>query len=171
MVMVVVVVVTVVVMVVGVQAGKSPRGIAPATKCSAPATKSALQGHKVPRLSTAPATKSALQGPQSTAPVTTSENEPHVQKSRFTSRVTKSEHVEDYQCCACHEIYRNLHIEVKPLRPLAPVTMKVDFGPPKHEVSLAPATKSDHQSACGTATRAHAQSKCTSRISRGMNVL
>ena len=104
--------------------------------------------------------------------------------------------------CTCHEIRapqrsppcmskvlhlpRNLHFEVKPLRSLAPFR-KNRLEPPRHEVSLAPATKSGHhvrkcarhhnESPVATSTRASPpdsaslRSKCTSRISRGMHVL
>ena len=79
---------------------------------------------------------------------------------------------------------RNLHVKVKPLRSLAPV-MKSRLSTTKTR-GLAPAAKSDHhvrkcarhhnESAVARSTRPcrfrePAQSKCTSRISRGMNVL
>ena len=74
--------------------------------------------------------------------------------------------VEVHECCACHEIGamlglprylrfevhkvlclpRDSHFEVKP--PIPCMSGKVDFGPPKHEVFLAPATKSHHVRKC-----------------------
>ena len=96
--------------------------------------------------------------------------------------------------CTCHEIraprrsppcpMRLPHIEVKPFRSLH-LSRKVNFGPPQHEVSLAPATKSDHhvrkcarhhnESAVATSARSShlgfASLKCTWRTSRGMTVL
>ena len=97
------------------------------------------------QLSTAPATKFALQGPQRTAPApaTVSENEPHVQKVTIH--------------CTCHEIRacrrpppcpkcfacHNICASASNCSDLLHLSRKVDFGPPKHEVSLAPAMKSD----------------------------
>ena len=124
---------------------------------AAPATKSALRGSQ----SAVPATKSALLGSQSAV-----YTEPHTIHCTCRSRNEIRGPRRSPPCpkrCACHEIIRNLHFEVKPLRSLAPVTNKVDFGPPKHEVFLAPATKSDHharkcarrynESAVATSTR------------------
>ena len=152
-------------------------------------TKSAIQGSQ----SAVPATKSALQGSQSaTAPATKSENEPHVEVSRFTAPVRKSERLEDFhhaqspKCCTAPAMKSALRSKAAPI----PCTCheKSTLEPPKHEVSLAPATKSDHhvrkcaqhhiESAVATSTRSQptrfsepAQSKCTLRISRGMHVL
>ena len=42
--------------------------------------------------------------------------------------------------CTCHEICISKQNRSDPLH----LSQKVDFGPPTHEVSLAPATKSDH---------------------------
>ena len=169
------------------------------------ATKSALQGPQ----STAPATKSALfkvhkvlhlpqnlhssrstkyctchkictlQGPQSTAPATKPANEPH---PKLTIH------------CTCHDwsaskiatmskvlrLPRNLHYRSDPLH----LSRNVDFGPPKHELSRVPATKSDHyvrkchnESAVATSTRrghpdsASLHSRSALRGFRGMHVL
>ena len=76
--------------------------------------------------------------------------------------------------CTCHEIRarkrspfkvlrlpRNLHFEVKPL------SQKVDFGPSKPQRER---SRDKHQRQ-PTRFCEPAQSKCTSRISRGMNLL
>ena len=128
-----------------------------APQCTAFATTSALRGPQ----STAPATKSALQHSPSAAPATISENEPNVAKSRSIAPVTKLERVQ-----------------------ITTISKVLPFGPPKHDGSLAPATKSDHRvRKCAgrhneersrgkhppqpTRFCEPAQSKCTSKISRG----
>ena len=94
--------------------------------------------------SAAPATKSARRG-SSAVLATKSANEPHVRKSRFTAPVTKSELLDDHRHVqsAAPATKSALRSEVKPLRSLAPVTTSRLWAP-KHEVSIAPATKSDH---------------------------
>ena len=71
-----------------------------------------------------------------------SANEPHVQKSRFTAPVTKSELLDDH-----HHVLKVLRLLRKiAFRSKTPpiLSRKVDFGAPKHEPSLAPATKGHH---------------------------
>ena len=60
-----------------------------------------------------------------------SHDSPHLSQNQSTSKITTMSKV--------LRLPRNLHIEVKPLRSLVPVAR-----PPKHEVSRARATKSDH---------------------------
>ena len=119
-----------------------------------PATKSALQASQ----SAAPATKSALRNlhfevTKYTAPATISENEPRVEKSPFTAPV----HVQKML-----RLTRDLHFEGKPL---SDPCHKVDFGPPKHDVSLAPATKSDHH--VRKCARRHNESAVATSTHRG----
>ena len=75
---------------------------------------------------------------------TKSANEPHVQKSRFTAPVTKSELLDDH-----HHVQNAAPATKTAFRSkTAPIPCtcheKSTLDPPKHEVSLAPATKSDH---------------------------
>ena len=105
-----------------------------------PATKSALRGSP----SAVPARKSALQGSPSAAPATKSANKPHVQKSRFTAPVTDSEIVDDHHHVeSAVPATKNCISKYNSSEPLH-LSRKVDFGAPKHEVSLAAATKSNH---------------------------
>ena len=187
---------------------QGPQSIASATKSApqnppsiAPATKSALQGpqntappakstRKGPQTaapatmlqgsqSVAPATKSALSGPKYCAchEVCTSRfpsqtqhlNEPHVQKSRLTAPATKSEQAQT-----------NTMSKVLCLPDLLHLSQKVDFRPPKHEVSLAPATKRARATTRAQSRRAPSPAHQILRacavemlfdISRWMNVL
>ena len=71
----------------------------------------------------------------------------------------KSERLEDHrhvQISACHEVCTSKEKRSDPLR----LSRKADFGLPIHEVSLAPAKKSDHhvrKNARGPATRAQSR--------------
>ena len=142
------------------------------SQSAAPATKSPLQGPQ----STAPAMKCAFQGPQSTAPATIPENEPHVQKSRCTALVKKSERLEDYHHaqsaapgtqsthrsktapipCTCHE---------RPTLDLQ--STRIPLRLPRQVATM---SESRHKHPPWTTRFCEpAQSKCTSRISRGMN--
>ena len=132
---------------------------APATKSAlrgsqsaVPVTKSALRGSQ----SAAHATKSAHRGSQSAAPATKSPNETHIQKSRFTAPVTKSELLDDHHrvqsaAPATNTVSKALRLPRK-LQSNTSDPLHLSRKAPKHEVSLAPATKSDH----------HVQ-KCTRR--------
>ena len=73
-------------------------------------------------------------------------------KSRFTAPVKKSELLNDHHHVqsAAPAKKKKLHFEVNSSDPLH-LSRKVDFEARKHEVSLAPATKSDHHD---TTTRA-----------------
>ena len=132
---------------------------------AAPATKSALRSSQ----SAAPATKSALHGSQSTAPAT--KNEPHVQKSRFTAPVAKSESLEDHRHVQSAAPATKSALRSKAA--LIPCTLhlsrKVDFGPPKHEVSLPPATKSDHH--VRKCARHHNESAVTTSTTAATQIL
>ena len=129
---------------------------------------------------TARATKSALQGPPSPAPATKSANEPHGQKSRFTAPVTKSERVEDH-----HHVQSPAPATKSALRSkTAPIPCTChEKSTLDHQITRFPVTTMS-ENACSATTRAQsrhpprptkfcepAQSKCTSRISRAMNVL
>ena len=120
------------------------------TKCCAYTTKSTL------RFTKCCACHETHRGSQSAARATKSANEPHVQKLRFINRT-------------CHEIraarrsrpcpkYCTRHKICTLRSKTAPVT-KFDVEPPKHEVSLALATKSDrmYEHAHGTTTRAQSR--------------
>ena len=114
-----------------------------------PATKSTLRGSESGVL----ATKSALRGSQSAAPVTKSAC-PNV-TIHCNQPATKT---------ALRSINRS---------DLLRLSRKVDFGPPKHEVSLAPATKSGHHvRKCASATRAQSREAPTAatQISRACAV-
>ena len=155
------------------------------TRIAAPTTKSALRCSQ----SAAPATKSAFQDSHAADKVfrrknaskdnvqlpkrsfcarlpPISVNDPRVQKSQFTAPGTKLERIEDHRapcpkCCACHEICISKQHRSDPLH----LSRKVDFGPPKHEVSLALATKSDHQ--VGKCAQRHNASAVATSTRRG----
>ena len=114
----------------------------------------------------------------------------HVQMSRFTAPVTKSELLDDHHMSKVVHLPRKLHLEVKPFRSLAPVTKsRLWSAKTRGEVSLAPATISDHHvrkkmRAAPQRERSRgkhpppagrfcepAQSKCTWTMSRVMDVL
>ena len=97
---------------------------------AAPATKSAHRGSQ----SGTPATKSAVRGPQSAVPATKSA----LRGSQNAVTATKS----SLRGSQVLYLPRNLQFEVSRSDPLH-LSRKVDFGVPKHEMSLAPATKSD----------------------------
>ena len=91
------------------------------SQSAVPATKSALRGSQ----SAVPATKSAHRGSQSAVPATKSANEPHVQKSKSHDSLRMSRNLSSSTITALSKVLhlpRNLHLEVKPLRSLAPVT-------------------------------------------------
>ena len=85
---------------------------------------------EVHKLSAVPATKSAHRGSQSAAPVTKSAR----RGSQSAELLDDHDHVQSIL-----RLPRKLHFQVQQLRSLAP-----DFEAPKHEASLAPATKSPH---------------------------
>ena len=97
-------------------------------------------------------------------PATKSANEPHVQKSRLSAPVTKSELLNDQRQVQSAAPATKTAIEVKQLRFLA-LSRKVDFGAPKHEASLAPATKSGHH--VPKCTRRHNESAVARSARRG----
>ena len=127
--------------------------------------------------------KSTLRGSQSAVPATKSANEPRVQKSRFTAPVRKSELLDDHRHVQSVAPATKTALRSK----TAPIPCACHEKSPKHEVSLAPATKKHHhvrkcarhhnESAVARSTRRPprfrelAQSKCTSTISTGMNVV
>ena len=91
------------------------------------ATKSAHRGSQ----SAEPAAKSVRRGSQSASPATKSAQEPHVEKSRFTAPAQKSERLKDHhhvqsadQSWTAHQAWTadHWHLQVNPLRSLAPVT-------------------------------------------------
>ena len=66
----------------------------------------------------------------------------HVQKSRFCAcHEIRARQRLPPKCCACHETYTSKQNRSDPWC----LSRKADFEPPKHEVSLAPATKSDRR--------------------------
>ena len=71
------------------------------------------------------------------------ENEPHVEKSRFTALVTKLQRVQDHHIqSAAPATTSAFRSEAAPIPCICHEKSTLDT--PKHEVSLAPATKSDH---------------------------
>ena len=75
------------------------------------------------------------------------------------------------KCCACHEICASRFMRFTKgcacheiCTPPLHLSRQIDFGPPKHEVSLAPAKHPPP----APSFREPAQSKCTSTISRGI---
>ena len=154
------------------------------SQTAAPVTKSALRGSQC----AARATKSALQGPQSTAPATKSANYPHVMsKSHDSMHLSRNQSASKIATMSkVLHLPRNLHFKVKPLRSPAPVTIQkstLDHQNTRFPLRTPRKVTIICENAHGTTTRAQsrqshprqpirfcepAQSKCTSRISRGM---
>ena len=109
-----------------------------------PATNPALRGSQ----SAVPATNSALQGRQSTAPATKSASHSlHLSRSQSESKIT----------LPC--LPRNLHLEVKPLRSLAPATKSqtVDHENTRFPLRLPRKVTTMSENAHGTTTRAQSR--------------
>ena len=136
----------------------------------------------------APAPKSALRGSQSAAPATEictsrfANDLPHVQKSRFTAPVTKSEHLEDHHRVqsAAPATKSALRSKTAPIPCASPEKSTLDHQIfpctchdkcPKMRTARQRERSRDKHPPPPPRFREPAQSKCTSRISRGMNVL